>query len=114
IDQHVHRFMGWLGTRAVTDTIMELRTRAEITRDEMLAKAQRRLAAGDRPEEVLAFLANTLTNKLMHAPTVQIRRAGARSRHELVAAARSLHELSIEPREESDPTDAPGDDGAES
>ena len=37
----------------------------------------RMLSAGSDPEAALRFLANTLTNKLMHAPTVQIRRAGA-------------------------------------
>jgi hypothetical protein len=49
------------------------------------------------------YLARALTNKLLHAPTVQIRRAGAGARHELVAAARTLYEL------ESDPGDADGD-----
>jgi hypothetical protein len=32
------------------------------------------------------YLANALTNKLLHVPTVQIRRAGAGARHELVGA----------------------------
>jgi hypothetical protein len=43
------------------------------------------------------YLARALTNKLLHAPTVQIRRAGAGARHELVAAARTLYELESDP-----------------
>jgi glutamyl-tRNA reductase len=108
IDQHVGRFMGWLGTRDVGATIRAVRGNAEDTRNQVLEKAYRRLAAGHPPEEVMQFLARALTNKLLHAPTVQIRRAGAGARHELVAAARTLYEL------ESDPGDSAGDsdDGA--
>ena len=105
IDQHVGRFMGWLGTREVRATIRAVRSDAEETRDEVLAKARRRLAAGHPPEEVMHYLAHTLTNKLLHAPTVQIRRAGAGARHGLVAAARTLYDL------ESDPGDADDSDG---
>lgn len=93
IDQHVGRFMGWLGTREVRSTIRDVRGGAAQTRDEMLASARRRLAAGHAPEEVMQYLAHTLTNKLLHGPTVQIRRAGAGARHELVAAARTLYDL---------------------
>ncbi|MEE8286486.1 MAG: hypothetical protein V3R72_07290, partial [Gammaproteobacteria bacterium] len=103
IDQHVGRFMGWLATRDVRATIRAVRSNAEDTRNQVLEKAHRRLAAGHPPEEVMHYLARALTNKLLHAPTVQIRRAGAGARHELVAAARTLYEL------ESDPGDADGD-----
>jgi len=103
IDQHVGRFMGWLASRDVRATIRAVRSNAEDTRNQVLEKAHRRLAAGHPPEEVMHYLARVLTNKLLHAPTVQIRRAGAGARHELVAAARTLYEL------ESDPGDADGD-----
>jgi glutamyl-tRNA reductase len=100
IDQHVGRFMGWLGTREVRATIRDVRGSAETTRDAVLEAARRRLAAGHPPEEVMHFLARTLTNKLLHAPTVQIRRAGAGARHELVAAARTLYDLQGSAEEE--------------
>jgi glutamyl-tRNA reductase len=93
IDQHVGRFMGWLGTREVLATINGVRGSAEASRDEVLERARRRLAAGHPPEEVIRYLANTLTNKLLHAPTVQIRHAGAGARHDLVTAARTLYNL---------------------
>jgi glutamyl-tRNA reductase len=102
IDQQVGRFMGWLGTREVLATIRDFRGGAESTRDEVLAMARRRLAAGQAPEEVMAYLARTLTSKLLHAPTVQIRRAGASARHELVAAARTLYGLESSPGEDDD------------
>jgi glutamyl-tRNA reductase len=112
IDQHVGRFMGWLGTREVRAIIRDFRGGAEHTRDEMLEQARRRLAAGHKPEDVMQFLAHTLTNKLLHAPTVQIRRAGAGARHELVAAARTLYDLESSPGDEDDADDQDGDGNA--
>jgi glutamyl-tRNA reductase len=108
IDQHVGRFMGWLGTREVRSTIREFRGGAEATRDEVLETACRRLAAGHPPEEVMHYLARILTNKLLHAPTVQIRRAGAGARHELVAAARTLYDLESNPGDPNDDADGNG------
>jgi glutamyl-tRNA reductase len=102
IDQHVGRFMGWLGTREVSETIRAMRSGAEGARDEMLDKARRRLAAGDAPEDVLQYLAQTLTNKLLHTPTVEVRRAGAAHRREIVAAARSIYQLGSEPAGDDD------------
>ncbi len=93
IDQHVHRFMRWLGTREVRGTIRAFRDEAGQAREAVLEKAHRRLAAGMPPEQALQYLAHTLTNRLLHAPTVQIRRAGAGARHELIDAARTLFEL---------------------
>lgn len=118
IDQHVGRFMGWLGTRQVLATINGVRGNAQAARDEVLARARRRLAAGHAPDEVIQYLAHTLTNRLLHEPTVQIRRAGAGARHDLVAAARALYDLERSPADGADSAgavddesvDAPGDD----
>ena len=116
IDQHVGRFMGWLGTREVLATINGVRGSAEASRDEVLERARRRLAAGHPPEEVIRYLANTLTNKLLHAPTVQIRHAGAGARHDLVTAARTLYDLekrSTDPAGLADPAVDPGEDDSD-
>jgi len=110
IDQQVGRFMGWLGTRQVSTTIRAVRADAEAARDEVLEKARRRLAAGAPPEEVARYLAHTLTNKLLHAPTVQIRRAGASSRDDLVAAARTLYQLTSASPASDEPEISPTDD----
>jgi glutamyl-tRNA reductase len=110
IDQQVGRFMGWLGTREVGSTIRAVRGGAAQTRDQVLEVARRRLAAGHPPEDVMHYLANALTNKLLHVPTVQIRRAGASARHELVAAARTLYGLESDPGDPGDPDDEPGGD----
>ena len=43
-------------------------------------------------------------------PPVQIRRAGAGARHELVAAARTLYGLESDPGDPGEPDDEPGGD----
>jgi len=93
IDTQVDRFMGWLGTLDVVPTIRAFRSQGEATRDEVLCKAKRMLSAGTPSHEVLNFLAITLTNKLLHQPTVQLRQAGFDGRSELVNAARVLFEV---------------------
>ena len=56
----------------------------------MLAKARQQLASGQAPEEVLNFLAHTLTNRLLHAPTVALREAALTGNNDLARAADKL------------------------
>ncbi len=55
------------------------------------------LGAVNDPEKALRFLANTLTNKLIHTPTSELRRAGAEGRVDAIAQAQVL--LGIEDEE---------------
>jgi len=58
----------------------------------VLAKARSLLARGKSPEEALDFLAHTLTNKLLHAPSANLRAAALRGDIELLRAAERLFE----------------------
>lgn len=93
-------FMGWLRSQNVVSMIRGYRNRAEHARDDVLQKAQRQLAQGRPPEEVLAFLAQTLTNKLIHEPTTALDRAAREGRLELIAAAHELLHLPRDPNEQ--------------
>lgn len=93
IEQQIARFMGWLKAREATDVIRDYRERAENYKTEVLNRARRRLAAGDDPAQVMEALAHTLTNKLLHDPSVQLREASREGRRELLAAARELFNL---------------------
>ena len=57
---------------------------------EALAKARQQLASGEHPEAVLELLAHTLTNKLLHAPTVALREAALTGDADLARAAERL------------------------
>jgi glutamyl-tRNA reductase len=92
IELSVEHFMGWWRALDLHNPIGDLRRSAEANRDEVLAKAQALLARGRPADEVLAFLANTLTNKLLHAPSANLRAAALRGDAELLRAASRLFE----------------------
>lgn len=86
-------FMARLRELAAVDVLKACRQQAERLRDEELAKAQRLLQNGGKPEDVLAQFARGLTNKLLHAPSVQLKRLSADGRLEALAVAQELFAL---------------------
>lgn len=96
IDVEVIRFAQTLKTRDAAPTIRSVRNRAEEIRDAVNEQAQRMLESGRSPEEVMEFLSRTLTNKLMHMPSISLRRAGEAGDQELLTAARKLFGLEAE------------------
>ncbi|MCK9539377.1 glutamyl-tRNA reductase [Dokdonella sp.] len=93
IELSVGHFMGWWRMLNSPNPVVNLRRAAEANRDEVLAKARRLLAHGHSPDEALAFLAQTLTNKLLHAPSANLRSAALRGDSELLQAASELFDL---------------------
>ena len=93
----VEHFMGWLRSLKGVDTIRAFREQAEAKRDEQLATAQKQLAAGKDPEQVMNDLARTLTNKLIHEPSAQLNQAAHSGRKEMLETARELFKLEPEP-----------------
>ncbi|SFA70581.1 glutamyl-tRNA reductase [Azotobacter beijerinckii] len=86
-------FMLRLRELAAVDVLKAYRQQAERLRDEELAKAQRLLANGGDPLEVAAALARGLTNKLLHAPSVQLKKLSADGRFDALAVAQELFAL---------------------
>ncbi len=93
IESQARQFAQWLESRDAGSTIQEIRARARASRDDVLDKARRKLAAGEPVEEVLAFMADTLSNKILHAPSQALRRADAVEQALLLNAARKLFDL---------------------
>lgn len=93
IETQVEHYMGWLRSLDAVDVIRSFREQAEQTRDRALQQAQRQIAAGKDANQVLNELARTLTNKLLHQPTVQMNRAAFEGRDELLDKARELFDL---------------------
>lgn len=93
IDVQVEHFLAWLESLNAVDTIRQYRNKAEESRDEVLAKAKRLLQQGKTTDEVLEFLANTLTNKLIHDPSASLRDAASQGRMEVIRAAQDLFNL---------------------
>jgi glutamyl-tRNA reductase len=93
IDTQVEHFLAWMRAQNAHNTIRDYRQQAEQHRDEALQKALALIKNGSSPEEALTRLANSLTNKLIHTPSAQIRDAAANERHDLIAAAHELFKL---------------------
>jgi glutamyl-tRNA reductase len=53
-------------------------------------QAKRMLAAGRSSDEVIDFLANTLTNRLLHTPTQALRQAADSADRDLAQALKRL------------------------
>ncbi|WP_020408988.1 glutamyl-tRNA reductase [Hahella ganghwensis] len=86
-------FMYHLRALDSVSVLKTFRDQAEGLRDTELTKAMKRLEKGDDPEAVLRLLAHGLTNKLIHHPTVQVRRASAEGRLEVTGWLRDLFQL---------------------
>ena len=90
IDIQVARFMESTAASTRTAPLKRLRAHGEAARDEALARARAQLASGEAPESVLEYLAHTLTNRLLHAPTVALRDAALSGNTELARAAERM------------------------
>ena len=96
IDLQVERYMAWRRALTLKNPALDLRHHAELYRDEVLAKAQSMIARGKPADEALAFLANTLTNKLLHHPSARLREATMSGDLDLLHAAERLYGLDQE------------------
>jgi glutamyl-tRNA reductase len=90
IDLQVTRYLETLHATRHHEPLKRLRALGDATRDEILAKARQQLGNGRDPDEVLEFLANSLTNRLLHPPTAALREAALRGDADLVRAADRL------------------------
>ncbi len=75
IDEEVARFLTESRAHDAGPAIRALRRQAEEIRAQTVEQARRLLAAGKSADEVIEYLANTLTNRLLHAPTQALRQA---------------------------------------
>jgi len=90
IDAQVETFLNWQRSLKVVDVIREIRENTEDISNEILQKAQKQLAQGKPSEDVLNFLARTLTNKFLHQPSIRLRQASQENRHDLIEYTRSM------------------------
>lgn len=93
IDEGVRRFAGEQRAVSAVDTIKAFRQQVDSLKEQELQKSLKSLRRGDDPEEVLSQLARNLSNKFMHAPSLQAKAAAAEGRDGLVDALQTLFDL---------------------
>jgi glutamyl-tRNA reductase len=74
IDSQVGQFMSWMQVRESVPLIRALRDQAEEARREELQHALKLLERGEDPAKVMETLSQSLTRKLIHAPTQALKK----------------------------------------
>jgi glutamyl-tRNA reductase len=90
IDECLVNYMQETRARHSVSAIKHYRQHAEILRDESLDKALRDLHNGMAADEVIKQMANSLTNKLLHVPTKQLKQASTENNKALLSLTKKL------------------------
>jgi glutamyl-tRNA reductase len=96
IDTQVVHFMDWMHSLDTVSTIRAIREQARQQQEEVLNNALNRLRLGEDPEQVTREMARTLSNKIIHLPSVQLRNTGEEEKQELLRAARKLFGIPLD------------------
>jgi glutamyl-tRNA reductase len=96
INEEVARFLSESRAQDAGPAIRALRNQADGIRQQTVEQARRMVAAGKSTDEVIDYLANTLTNRLLHAPTQALRQAAEMAD---LALAETVARLLTEERE---------------
>jgi glutamyl-tRNA reductase len=75
INLEVTTFSQWLKTHQSADHIRQLRNQAETIKQQCIEKAMLQFEQDNDAKKALLTLANSLTNKMLHAPTLEMRKA---------------------------------------
>jgi len=93
IESQVEHFMAWMRSQDAVPVIRAIRDNADIESKHLLVKAKKQLEQGVDAEQVLDELARTLTKRLLHEPSRQLRQSGSNTDTNLIEAARSLFNI---------------------
>jgi glutamyl-tRNA reductase len=96
INDAIDRFVRNEKTRAGQNLVVSYRRQLEAVKSEALEKALVRLEQGDDPEELLTLLANQITQKVAHKPSVELRRLISEGDTTDLVSARQLLGLEAE------------------
>lgn len=90
IDACLYQYMDTLKSLGAVDTIRGYREKMETLRQLELEKALQHIRAGVDPEDALQRMSRSLINKVMHAPTTQLKQAAESNRTDQIEWAQQL------------------------
>jgi glutamyl-tRNA reductase len=90
IERESLTYLQWTQGDLARDAIVDIQAQTEAIKQASLAKALKRLEAGDQAADVLALLANTLANRLLHQPMKTLRDTSEDGDEEIARIARLL------------------------
>ncbi len=101
IDEAVHAFERERRALSAVNAIRAFRENIDGIKEQELQKCLKALGNGLTPEQALEQLANNLSKKFMHEPTVQMRRAGADGRQDIILGLQTLFALPLDESDEN-------------
>ena len=102
IDEGVKKYERELRSRSSVNVIKEFRGKIDQLRQAELEKSLKQLQAGGDPEDLLKQLARNLSNKIMHVPTSQLKKASEDGRQDIVAGFQTVFDLPSDSNETSE------------
>ena len=96
IERGVEDYRKALRSLNAVSTLRAFRDKADAIRERELERALKALEKGESAEAVVSSLARSLMQKLVHSPSVQMKKASAQGRDELLELTAELFELSSE------------------
>jgi len=93
IERGVEEYLKQLRSLNAVATLRAFRDTADGIRDQEMQRALKSLEKGEAPDTVLEALARAITNKLIHAPSVQMKKASSEGRDELLKLTQELFDL---------------------
>ncbi len=96
LDDEIHRYQNIERSKQVVPVIAALREQSASIRDEVNAQAHRRLARGESADDAIEYATAALMKKMLHGPSVSLRKAGEESNEELIDAARRIFDLNTD------------------
>ena len=96
IERGVEEYLKQLRSLNAVATLRAFREKANTIRELEVQRAINALQKGESADKVLESLARGITNKLTHSPSVQMKKASADGRDELLRLTRELYDLGEE------------------
>jgi glutamyl-tRNA reductase len=96
IERGVEEYLKQLRSLNAVATLRAFREKANTIRELEVQRAINALQKGESADKVLESLARGITNKLTHSPSVQMKKASADGRDELLHLTRELYDLGEE------------------
>jgi len=93
LDDEIHRYLTIERSKQAVPVIAALREQSELIRNEVNATAKRRISRGESVDDTIDYATSALMKKLLHSPSVALRKAGEESNEDLIDAARTLFDL---------------------
>lgn len=93
LDEEIRRYAAIERSKQVAPIIATLRESHETVRKQIADKARKRMAKGESAEDAIEFATAALMKKILHRPSVALRKAGETEDHELITSARKLFGL---------------------